>query len=395
MKNIAIVVVAFNRVNSLSRLLKSITQAEYYGKKITLIISIDNSGSDEVASYARDFKWPFGEKEVIQHPKRLGLRDHVLYCGNLTNNYDAVVMLEDDLFISKNFIPYVYQSIEKYDSCDHIAGISLYTHLWNVGIHRPFVPQNNGSDAYFLQYAQSWGQVWTKRMWSQFYEWYLENDDEFIEDIDLPNSVVNWPESSWLKYYIRYIVKTNRYFVYPYVSLTTNFTDPGTHNSISNTSFQVPLLSFNKETYNLPDFTKDTLKYDVFFEQENLGSVLNLSDEEICVDLYGDKNNIQNKRFWLTTKLCNYKIIKKFPIQLRPHELNVLFNLKGEGIYLYDTYSKESNLTTIQGNYLKISEVRYDVRAISNKSLLRLLSYEILQFFKRKLIPKRTKNKNK
>ncbi|NMD70181.1 hypothetical protein HHO41_07745 [Bacillus sp. DNRA2] len=98
MKNIAIVVVAYNRVNSLSRLLTSLKRANYFGLHTPLIISIDKSQNKDVAICANNFEWPFGEKHVIEHPNRLGLRNHVLFCGNLSRDYDAVVVLEDDCF---------------------------------------------------------------------------------------------------------------------------------------------------------------------------------------------------------------------------------------------------------------------------------------------------------
>ncbi|MGE6611542.1 glycosyltransferase [Peribacillus sp. NPDC076916] len=388
MKNIAIVVVAYNRVKSLKRLLISLKSASYNGVNVPLIISIDKSESMEVAEFANAFEWPYGEKEVIQHPENLGLRKHVLFCGNLTKNYDAVIVLEDDIYVSKYFYKYVYQTVEKYDSCDLIAGISLYTHLWNVGANRPFTPLNNGFDAYFLQYAQSWGQVWTKRMWSQFYEWYIKSENDWSEKVNLPNNIQKWPDSSWLKYYISYTTKTNRYFVYPYISLTTNFTDAGTHNKVSNTSFQVPLLSYEIEQYKLPDFTANSLKYDVFFEQESIAVDLEIPKEDICIDLYGYKNNEKKQRYWLTTKQLDYKIIKEYTLQLKPHELNVINNLVGNGIYLYDTSYSGQKQNSKKKNLQNVSLIRYDVRALDTRSLISLLKYEL-----KVAIQKRLRNK--
>lgn len=385
MKSIAIVVIAYNRVHSLSRLLLSLKAANYYGHDVPLIISIDYSENKEVSQYANSFQWPYGEKKIILHPKRLGLRKHVISCGNLTKDYDAVIALEDDIFVSKDFFKYAKQAVEKYDSCDEIAGISLYTHLWNVGADRPFIPQNNGFDAYFLQYAQSWGQVWTKRMWSQFYSWYLECGDEWNKDVILPNNILNWPDSSWLKYYISYITKTNRFFVYPYVSLTTNFTDAGTHHKASSTNFQVPLLSYEKEHYHLPTFTDNALKYDVFFEVEDIELNLGISKKDICIDLYGKKDNEIKQRYWLTTKHLDYKIVKEYSLQLRPHELNIIYGISGKGIYLYDTTLKGKKRTSKEISVLDVSKVKYDIRAISNKRLLRLLKYELIEAIKKKI----------
>lgn len=386
MEKIAIVVVAYNRVNSLSRLLYSLNDA-VYGQEVTLIISIDNSGNNQVLEYSKSFEWSHGDKRIIRHPQRLGLRKHVISCGNLTNIYDAVIVLEDDIFVSKYFFSYVVKTVNKYDKCDSIAGISLYKHQWNVGINRPFVPLDNGYDVFFIKYAQSWGQVWTRRMWSQFYKWYLDNEGKIDQVAGLPKYVLNWPESSWLKYHIGFVVDTNRYFVYPHISLSTNFTDSGTHNKVSTTNFQVPILSHDKSVYKLPEIDEKALKYDVFFEIENLDNFLILEKrkENICIDLYGVKNNFEKKRYWLTTIPSNFKLIENFSLQLQPHELNIIYNLNGSGIFLYDTHYEEGRFTKSQIEDLTVSKVRYDVKAISTRRLFALLKYELFQSIKRRM----------
>ena len=98
--DIAIVVVAYNRPDSLNRLLDSLTKVNYEGHNVPLIISIDYSGKDDVYLAAEAFEWKFGEKKIIRHPENLGLKKHVLSCGDLVKDYDAVIILEDDLLVS-------------------------------------------------------------------------------------------------------------------------------------------------------------------------------------------------------------------------------------------------------------------------------------------------------
>lgn len=381
MKNIAIVIVAYNREKSLKRLLESLRVASYYDYNVTLIISVDKSKNPKVLSVAEEFEWENGEKKVIEHEVNLGLRKHVLYCGNLSKNYDAIIMLEDDLIVSPYFFNYSIQSIEKYIFEENVAGISLYTHLWNVVVDRPFLPINNGFDAYFFKFAQSWGQIWTKDMWEKFYVWY-ENEKYTHGQIDLPKNVINWPESSWLKYFIWYLVDQNKYFVYPYVSLTSNFTDAGTHNKVKNNSFQVPLMMGEVINYNLPDFSKEALRYDVYFEIENLGGFLGVNDSELCIDIYGNKQNYENKRYWLSSRILPYLILKKYDLCLRPHELNVIFNLEGNDFFLYDTEILNSENRKPK-DLIELSKIKYDIRNISLKKLLKISLFELKMKFKR------------
>ena len=68
-----IVVAAYNRSDSLKRILSSLEKA-HYPEKVKLVISIDNNGANQhVADAANAFNWKFGEKEVIFYSERQGL----------------------------------------------------------------------------------------------------------------------------------------------------------------------------------------------------------------------------------------------------------------------------------------------------------------------------------
>ena len=125
--NIAIIAVTYNRPRSLARLLDSLEQAYYpTNQNITLIISVDKSNTDEVEKFADQYKWPHGTKIVDRHEQNLGLRPHMMSLGKWFEQYDAIVVLEDDLVVSPNYYTYTVQTVEKYHSCPAIAGISLY-----------------------------------------------------------------------------------------------------------------------------------------------------------------------------------------------------------------------------------------------------------------------------
>jgi len=376
--NIAIVVAAFNRPESLKRLLASISQAEYNGNPVTLVISIDYQNSDrhaETVTIARNFEWMFGDKLIIEHQRNLGLKKHILSCGRLTANYPAIIMLEDDLLVSRQYYDYTRQMLEKYASDEHIAGISLYAPLW-VSIFgkpgRPFIPDSSAYDAYFIQCAQSWGQCWTAGMWDNFYEWFLQHDMKLVPDPEIPGEVTRWPESSWLKYYICYVVKTNKYFVQPYISLTTNFGDIGTHTDIVNSSGQTPLQN-GKMQYRKPEFS-EAVRYDVFFERMDLPASPDIISSDICVDLYGAKRNITKKRYWLTMDCAPYKIVSSYGLYLRPHERNAILNIQGNDIFLYDTNEQGQ---APKKNNPDMTKLWYDYKIISFKNSLKIFLYNL------------------
>ena len=61
---VAIVAVGYNRLNSITRLLDSLTKASYDCENVPLIISIDASGNQELYDKVNKFEWPYGDLYV-------------------------------------------------------------------------------------------------------------------------------------------------------------------------------------------------------------------------------------------------------------------------------------------------------------------------------------------
>jgi hypothetical protein len=396
---IAIVVLTYNRPISLGRLLYSLLVANYQNLRPDLIISIDHSGRSDCACLATDFDWQYGEKIVVQHSARLGLRDHVLSIGNYFENYDALIVLEDDLYVSPSFYLFAARSVSQFREESKIAGISLYSPAWSEFSSRPFSPMVGNFSVYLMQYAQSWGQIWLKKQWLDFMEWYSANSQLDLASDDFPSNVSSWPESSWLKYHIKYCVERNKYFVYPYHSLTTNFSEVGTHNSSTNTIYQVSIVYSGNYTYIFPDgtLTESLARYDVFYERQGLGSYLLIPEDELIVDLYGKKLIASEVRYVLTMKRLPYGVVKKFGLIMRPHEANVVFDIPGDSIILYDTSVRTSEPISNEDD---VSKWIYDVKGIPyltissvllRKILTKLKPYELLAsiaFHSRRLLSK-------
>ncbi len=333
----AIVAIGYNRADSMQRLLKSLSKVEYDGDDVSLIISIDNSGTDFVEKCADKFVWDFGEKIVKTYPERLGLRNHILSCGNFLKDYDAIAVFEDDIVAAPGFYTYMKETVAKYESDDRIAGISLYNHLWNVNVKLPFQPQLSPYDVYFLQFAQSWGQIWMKNQWFEFVDWYNSNSEEFTSQENIPDFVSGWPKTSWLKYHIKYCIEKNKFFVYPYTAFSTCFSDVGEHCSEKNTCLQVPMMQGVKKGFVLPDLDDEfVIKYDSFFERIMKDDINGINPEEYCMDLYGSRKGYLGKRYVVTKKSLPYKAIKSFSLDLKPHEENISQAVLGEELFLYD-----------------------------------------------------------
>lgn len=348
MNNPAIVIVAYNRPHSLERLLNSINKAYYNSSFINLIISIDHSIEEAIYKLADDFVWENGEKRILKQNKHLGLKQHILMCADLVQEFESVIILEDDLVVSPFFYEYALQAKEFYKHDDNIAGISLYNYQVTENNFYPFQALNDGSSVYFMQLASSWGQLFTKKHWENFRQWFKLNP-ELTDEITTPDYIKVWGNNSWKKHYINYLCSTNRYFVFPHLSLTTNFEDEGTNSRTSNL-FHTPIQVL-KNPYYFKNLSESSSIYDANFElhPEVLKSLnTNLKKYDFEVDLHGAKNiERTNAQYILTSKRSSNPVIS-FSDELFPLENNIVLNLEGNGIGLFD---KNNLFETVKPSY--------------------------------------------
>jgi len=334
--NIPIVIAAFNRENALQRLLNALSKGRY-SDSVTLIISIDGGGPDGVRRIAEEFDWRYGKKEIVAHQENLGLRRHILSCGELSRHYDGIILLEDDLYVSPFFYEYTIATLEFYQHSPEICGVSLYAYQYNETVFFPFTPLNDGSDVYFMQLPCSWGQAWLKAHWADFSAWYdLNSTSNFQDDPTLPTNIAFWPDTSWKKYFLKYMVENDKFFVYPRNSYTTNFGDKGQHHQGTNV-FQVPLVYGVTENFRFKKFYDCLVKYDVFCEllPDCLGELCCSSiPSNLSVDLYGAKRRENLAGEYVITPKKSRSYEDSFALRMLPPEMNIISRIDGNELFL-------------------------------------------------------------
>lgn len=324
-----IVVLAYNRPNSLERLLLSLAAADY-PQGVRLVISLEGGASAEVKQIAKGFACPSLSVTVLERTERLGLRRHVLACGDFAETHGSVIVLEDDLVVDRFFYAYASQALDFYQDSEDVAGIALYALEYNAFANLPFSPMVNGYDSYAMQVPCSSGQCWSRKQWVSFKTWYegKQHDDLLVLE-RLPRAVKSWPESSWVKYFHAFMLAQGRHFIYPYQSYSSNCSDVGgSHIQEGTFLFQThlalqsrpePILKF------CPMDQRDVL-YDSFMEP--VGAVveqwLGLSAAEFEVDLQGIKpvELLRTKPFALTLKQGG-EALRYFAPNFRPVECNL------------------------------------------------------------------------
>jgi len=323
---LAIVITAYNRAEPLASLLQSLNNLQVNeGVSIPLVISIDNHGTPEVNKIAEDFKWKYGEKEVIIRQEKLGLVKHFMWVGDQTERFEHVVFLEDDLLVAPHLIDYAEQAIRFYEDIDEVAAGSLYSPMLNEATKTKFYQLDDGNDVFFLQHPY-WGNIWFKKKWLLFKEYlktYKENPSI------LPRHFRKW-QKSFKKIYVQYLLETGRTVVIPRSSLVTNNGCGGLHSDVGLYQYQVT-MNLGSKKYQLIAPDKSYSKYDA--NEDIYPDILKhynpmLMDYDFLVDLTGEKD-YYNTPYVLTIKPSKKNILC-FSSLMKPTELSVCLNEKGD-----------------------------------------------------------------
>jgi hypothetical protein len=141
------------------------------------------------------------------------------------------------------------------------------------------------------------------------------------------------------------MIETNKYFVYPRISLSTNFHDPGTHHKKNQTRLQVPVQFLEKE-WRLKPFQDSIAVYDAYLEMlpEKIKLISNkLANHDFEVDFYAQKKLDQIDTEYMLTSRQAIDPILTYGKELKPIELNVACDIKGSKISLAKTKNCHDN----------------------------------------------------
>lgn len=336
----AIVVIAYNRPEALQRLLTSLNAAGYPdGVEVPLVISIDGGDSPGVAhvlELARGFDWRFGPVQVIQQPRRLGLVDHFRAAGRLSQHYDAVVLLEDDLTVAPPFYTFASQALSRYAADERVAGVSLYGLWFNGFTHLPFQPLADGNDVFFLRLPYTQGHAFTAGQWRRFDEWWQRNGPSPQPHPSLHPAFLEFRDDEWFPALAAYLAREDRYYCYPRVSLAQGWGDPGAHFGAATDWFLTP-QQLRGGDYRLPPLDGSLAVYDSFFEltPERLRALApSLPDVPFDVDLNATKQPLNLQHGHVLTTRPVRRALTSFGLRLQPPELNVALSVPGDAISL-------------------------------------------------------------
>jgi hypothetical protein len=370
-----IIVLGYKRLYSLQRLFVSLLGAATTYEKdkpLHLIFSIDPGGDEAVEHFCRNIFSSHFDITIIVHEKHLGPDKHNLWAMQQAETYHSVVILEDDTMVSPSIFYYARQSLNFYRDDEQVAGISLYNYERNEVCNYPFLKVNVGFDNYFYMKASSRGLLLTKEQWLRF-----KNHASTNNNIDIPQRYLSWSDDIWEKQFNIYLIRENKFWVYPRVSMTTNFGDLGTHvnREIYRHAFQTSMQHGVQKQFNFSELKNSGAVYDAYGEAVKIHG---FEEQEITCDVLGERDLSKIKtKYILTTRQCS-QWIEGYSMDLTPPELNLVHNLKGEDMKVTETgYINENYFGKLN------RELRLHYYFYPDKGFLHLLRLKLIEIINR------------
>lgn len=257
-----VVIFVYNRPEHAKKTIEAL--AENYLAKETDVIIFSDAAKNEKATVAveatRKFidsvptKKLFRSVEIIKAPKNIGLANSVVNgVTEIVEKFGEVIVVEDDLVSSKDFLQYMNRALEYYKNNESIWSISGY----NIPIK---IPSSYNHDLYLSYRGCSWGWATWRDRWNKV-DWNVTDYDAFKNNKklrrkfnrggrDMANMLDLQMEGKIDSWAIRWCyaqAKLDMYTVYPVKSRIKNIglDGSGTHSGFS-THYDVTFNKYNE-----------------------------------------------------------------------------------------------------------------------------------------------------
>jgi len=262
-----IIIFTYNRLDTLKQVVKYLKDNSLSKETELFIFSDFPKEKKDIKSVSkvREYLYTitgFKSVKLVLRDKNYGLAKNIITgVTDIINKYEKVIVLEDDLITSPNFISYMNQALDFYENDENIFAISGYTG------NLPSL--NTLKDDVYLSYRpSSWGWATWKDQWDAI-DWDVSDFDEFIKDkkqvkklnrggIDMTRMLKHCMEGknhSWAIRWSYAMSKQNKYCIYPKVSKIQNI---GFGEDATNcTGIDIYQTNIDKSTNSKFKFTKD------------------------------------------------------------------------------------------------------------------------------------------
>ena len=229
-----IVLFVYNRVDHAKKTIEALKDNQLASESCLYIYSDAAKSDDEkesVNSVRRYIDTITGFKEIIiiKRDTNWGLANSIIDgVSAVVNKFGKVIVLEDDLITSPNFLKFMNDSLTLYERDVMVYSITGYSHTNNL---------HNIQKSYFLKLTNSWSwATWSDR-WEKFRkddkdleeivnssvsEKRLFNFDDSLDYINMARLQLNKKINSWAIYWYLSVFKQNGLTLYPQKKLVKN-----------------------------------------------------------------------------------------------------------------------------------------------------------------------------
>lgn len=214
----------------------------------------------------------FKNVKLVKRETNYGLAKNIIEgVTDIINKYGKVIVLEDDLVTSRNFLCYINNALDYYANRDDIFAISGYS-----GVLKSL--QSYDQDTYLAYRPSSWGWATWKNQWQDI-DWAVADFDAFVKNkesislfnrggIDMTRMLKHYMQgknNSWAIRWSYAMHKQEKYCVFPKISKIQNigFGKDATHCSNTNI-YQTALdssahckFNFTDALHPIPKISKD------------------------------------------------------------------------------------------------------------------------------------------
>ena len=241
-----IVLFAYNRLQHLRKTIEALKN-NYYATETILYIFSDGPKNDNdkyrvsnVREYIKKIDG-FKNIEIIRQEENIGLANSVINgVTKVTQQHDRVIVLEDDIVTSPNFLSYMNKALNYYINHKNVFSITGFNH----SPIKMKIPKYYRHDVFLNPRASSWGwgtwrDRWEKVDWDvkDYFNLYMDNSFKISYNIsgndkfDMLRDQMNGKIDSWAIRWDLSHYKNNAGCVYPVTSYLNNigFDDTGVH----------------------------------------------------------------------------------------------------------------------------------------------------------------------
>lgn len=235
-------VLAYDRLESVSRCLESLARADYVKDRVKLHVFIDHfqieeqgssagtvdidsklNNAHQILKYVDKFDWKHGEKVIHYRTQNAGLQAQWLEAWWPSSEDEFAFIVEDDMVLSPLFYRYLRALIANYyynpaNSNPSIYGVSLQRPRFVGGKHGNKLKVDNDTRLFLYQMVGTWGQLLFPKPWKEFRLWYDMHKSKGIKPILEGMITTGWyrrkREKIWTPWFIKFIHSRGYYNIY-------------------------------------------------------------------------------------------------------------------------------------------------------------------------------------